>query len=116
MVAMTVSGILRRRATIPDMAQPPDEIRIVDNPAEKRYEARLGDRVVGVSEYELDGDRLIFVHTEVDPTLEGKGVGGRLAAGALDDARARGLAVIAECPFISAYLKRHREYADILAR
>jgi predicted GNAT family acetyltransferase len=103
-------------ATIPDMASPSDEIRVVDNPAEQRYEARLGDHVVGVSEYERDGDRLIFVHTEVDPTFEGKGVGGRLAAGALDDARARGLAVNAECPFISAYLKRHREYADIVAR
>lgn len=98
------------------MASPSDEIHVVDNPAEQRYEARLGDRVVGVSEYERDGDRLIFVHTEVDPTFEGKGVGGRLAAGALDDARARGLAVIAECPFISAYLKRHREYDDIVVR
>jgi uncharacterized protein len=97
------------------MAEPTEEVRVVDNPSERRYEAWIGDRVAGVSEYELDGDRMTFVHTEVDPAFEGKGVGGRLAAGALDDARARDLAVIAECPFIAAYLRRHREYADLVA-
>jgi predicted GNAT family acetyltransferase len=91
------------------------EVRIVDNPAERRYEARLEDRVVGVSEYHLVGDRIIFLHTEVDPSVEGLGVGSRLAKGALDDVRQRGLKVVAECPFIAAWLKRHRDYADLLA-
>ena len=91
------------------------EIRIVDNPGERRYEALLEDRVVGVSEYHLVGDQIIFLHTEVDPSVEGLGVGSRLAKGALDDVRQRGLKVVAECPFIAAWLKRHREYADLLA-
>ena len=34
--------------------------------------------------------------------------------GALADVRARGLKVVSECPFISAYLRRHAsEYADL---
>ena len=91
------------------------EIRVADSPAKHRYEAILDDRVVGVSVYELIDDRVVFLHTEVDDGLEGLGVGSRLAKGALDDVRRRGLKVVARCPFIAAWLKRHPDYADLLA-
>jgi hypothetical protein len=91
-----------------------DRPTIVDNPAQRRYEAHLGDRIVGISQYERKDGLIVFVHTEVDREVEGLGIGSRLASGALDDVRARGLKVVATCPFIAAYLKRHREYADIL--
>jgi uncharacterized protein len=90
------------------------DLRIVDNPVEHRYEALLDGRVVGVSEYELVEDRIVFLHTEVDSEMEGLGIGSRLAAGALDDVRRRGLKLVAECPFIAAWLKRHRDYADLI--
>jgi len=92
-----------------------DGLTIADNPAESRFEARLGERVVGIAEYELNERRIVFVHTEVDPSIEGRGIGGRLARGALDEARSRGLAVTVECPFISSFLRRHaREYPDLV--
>ena len=93
------------------------EILVEDNPEESRYEARIGDRVIGIAEYELPDDRgpITFVHTEVLPDVEGLGVGSRLAREALDDVRRRGLKLIADCPFISAYLKRHRDYDDLIA-
>jgi uncharacterized protein len=91
------------------------ELRVVDNPASHRYEAVLDERVVGISQYTLADDVITFLHTEVDQTVEGKGLGSRLAAGALDDVRRRGLKVVARCPFIAAYIKRHRDYADLLA-
>ena len=93
------------------------DIEIVDSPTERRYEARVvgsGD-VAGFTEYELDGDRIRFLHTEVDPALEGRGIGSRLASGALAAARARSLRVIAKCPFIASYIRRHAaEYADLV--
>jgi len=92
---------------------PREPLEIVDDPVGQRYEARLGDRVVGYTEYRRVRGRLIFVHTEVDPTMAGKGVGGTLAAGALDDVRAQGLNFSVKCPFIAAYLRRHPEYDDI---
>ncbi len=95
--------------------QPEDELRIVDNPATRRYEARLGDRVVGFSEYRPAGGRLIFTHTVVDPEFEGQGIASRLAAEALDDVRRRGMTLTAHCPFIAAYLRRHPQYADLTA-
>ena len=91
------------------------ELRIVDNPIHHQYEAWLGGHPVGISGYRLEDDRIIFVHTEVDPEVEGKGVGSRLAKGALDDVRQRGLRLVVECPFIAAWLARHHEYADLLA-
>jgi predicted GNAT family acetyltransferase len=97
------------------MTDAAETLRIVDNPTEHRYEAWLDGRVVGVSEYDLAVDRIVFVHTEVDPSVEGLGIGSRLAAGALDDVRRRGLKLVAECPFIAAWLKRHRDYADLVA-
>jgi predicted GNAT family acetyltransferase len=94
---------------------PDGELRIRDNEAGQRYEARLNDRTVGFSEYRRVGDRLIFHHTEVDPAVEGRGIGSRLAQGALDDVRVRGLRITVKCPFIAAWLQRHPGYEDLLA-
>ena len=37
------------------------------------------------------------------------------ARGALDAARAEGLPVIAQCPFIKDFIERHPDYQDLLA-
>jgi predicted GNAT family acetyltransferase len=87
------------------------DLRIVDVPDEQRYEARIDEGVVGFARYRRTGDRILFHHTEVDPAFEGRGIGSRLASGALEDALAHGLHVIVGCPFIGAYLKRHPELA-----
>jgi predicted GNAT family acetyltransferase len=91
------------------------EVRVVDNPAAGRYEAIIGDEVVGYVLYELRGRVIVFVHTVVEPAFDGKGVGGRLAAGALDDVRVRGLVLIPRCPFIAGYIERHPAYRDLVA-
>jgi hypothetical protein len=92
-----------------------ESLEVVDQPDARRYEARLGEQVIAIAEYRKARDRVIFLHTEVDPTFEGRGVGSRLAAGALDDVRARGLRMTVHCPFIASYLRRHPEYRDLLA-
>jgi len=91
-----------------------EEISIADNPAERRYEAHLGERLAGFAEYRAMPGRIVFIHTEVLPEFEGRGVGSRLAAGALDDVRARGLGMTPKCPFIAAYVRRHPQYADLI--
>jgi uncharacterized protein len=90
------------------------ELRIADSPEDRRYEAFAGDRLAGVVEYRLRAGQVVFLHTEVLPAFEGQGIGSRLAAGVLDDARARGLAVVPRCPFIAAYIRRHPEYGDLV--
>lgn len=91
------------------------ELTVVDNPDERRYEARLGSEVVGFITYHLRPGRITLIHAEVDPTAEGKGIGSRLVGGALDDICARGLEVVPLCPFVRAYLRDHPEYADLVA-
>lgn len=90
-------------------------VNVADNPDESRYEAHIGDELAGAAYYEFHGDRIVFVHTEVDDKFEGHGVGGKLAKFALDDARARGLKVTAQCPFIASYIEKHPQYQDLLA-
>jgi predicted GNAT family acetyltransferase len=91
-------------------------VEVVDNPNKSRYEVKVDGRVAGFTRYRQTGTGVIdFFHTEVDPEFEGRGLGSLLAAGALDDVRAKGGRVMASCPFISVYLKRHTEYADLFA-
>lgn len=89
-------------------------VRVVDNPDLGRYELHVDGEIVGISAYVARPDRIIFTHTEVDEALEGQGLGSKLARGALDDARAKGLRVTPRCPFIAAYVRRHREYHDLV--
>lgn len=91
------------------------DIEIVDNPSEERYEARVDGELAGAAFYDLKPGRIVFVHTEVQPAFEGHGVGSRLAKGALDGARSKGLRVVARCPFIARYIREHPEYQDLRA-
>ncbi len=70
------------------------EPRVVDNPKESRYELWLGDTRAGFIDYLSEPGTVLLVHTEVDPALEGQGLGARLVAGALADLRARGLKLV----------------------
>ncbi|HEU4515517.1 MAG TPA: GNAT family N-acetyltransferase [Nocardioidaceae bacterium] len=71
-----------------------------DNPAESRYEIHEDDRLVGFTEYKLGAGRIAFIHTEVDPTAGGRGLGRQLVREELEDARRRGLAVLPFCPYV----------------
>jgi predicted GNAT family acetyltransferase len=90
------------------------EIEFADNPARHRYEARIGTRVVGWSEYIPADGRITFVHTIVARSVEGRGVGGRLVRWSLDDVRRRGLRIAVECPFVASFIRRHPEYDDLV--
>ena len=91
------------------------EIRVADNPEKRRYEALVDGAIAGCVFYQQREGELALVHTEVADEFEGQGVGSRLAAGTLDDIRARGLRIRPLCPFIAGYIERHPEYRDLVA-
>jgi uncharacterized protein len=92
-----------------------EQAQVVNVPEERRYELRLGDQLVGLAAYRRRNGRISFIHTEVDESLEGRGFGSKLAAGALDDVRRQGLAVAPLCPFIARFIERHAEYEPLVA-
>jgi len=98
--------------------QPADDAprEVVDVPDDHRYEIRLGGDLAGFAVYHRRGGRAYFVHTEIDPAFEGKGLGSALAKGALDAQRALGESVVPLCPFIRSYIDRHPDYADLVDR
>jgi predicted GNAT family acetyltransferase len=81
-----------------------------DNPGAARFEIAVNGQVAFL-QYERRPEAIVLVHTEVPPPFRGRGLGGRLAKSALEAARAEGLAVIARCPFVRAYLQKHPELA-----
>ncbi|ABF44983.1 GNAT family N-acetyltransferase [Deinococcus geothermalis] len=90
------------------------DAQVINNEAKNRYEIRLNGQVVGRADYQLEGDTLIFTHTEVEEGHEGQGLGSELVGVALDDARTQGLQVVPACPFVAAFIREHPEYADLV--
>ena len=86
---------------------------VVNNREHHRYELTVEGHLAAAY-YKVSDGIITFEHTEVPPELGGKGVGSRLVKGALDQARADGLKVIAECPFVRGYIGKHPEYANLL--
>jgi predicted GNAT family acetyltransferase len=89
-------------------------VAVVDNPAELRYEIRVDGELGGVIRYRREPGAVVLVHTEIEPAFEGRGLGTRLAQGALDDLRARGLLVVPLCAFVAGFIARHPAYADLV--
>jgi predicted GNAT family acetyltransferase len=88
-----------------------DQVR--DNAARHRFELDA-DGHTAVAHYSLAPGAITFTHTEVPAALGGRGIGSQLARGALEQARARGLKVVAQCPFIAGYIAKHPEYGALL--
>lgn len=83
-------------------------------PDKARYEVRDGDATIGFTRYRLPDDvHVDFVHTEVDESYGGRGLAGDLVAFALADVRASGKRIIAHCPYVAMWLKRHHDFDDI---
>jgi uncharacterized protein len=67
-------------------------------------------------QYNLTGNVLQLLHTEVPQALQGKGVASELAKSGLDWAREHGKKVDVVCEFVDAYIKRHPDYNDLVLR
>jgi uncharacterized protein len=86
---------------------------VVDVPDQHRYEIRRDGELLGFAAYQKADRLIVFTHTEVEPDLEGQGIGGALVRGALDDVREQGLPVLPICPFVQSWMRRHPEYAEL---
>lgn len=90
-----------------------DNVAVSNNEAASRFEAQVNDQAAFIK-YHRSGDSITFIHTEVPPELEGHGLAARLARAALEYARSAQLKVVPLCPYVASYIRRHKEYQDLL--
>ena len=94
------------------MSYEEEKLRI--NVIANRLELDIGGNTAFI-EYKLSGNNLFLIHTEVPPEFEGKGVGGAIVQKALQYAKDNGYKIVPLCVFVQSYLKRHKEWDDIVA-
>jgi predicted GNAT family acetyltransferase len=88
------------------VAAAPDAGDVIDNREKARFEVTV-DGQTAVLYYERTLHSLTLVHTEVPPAIRGRHVADVLAGAAIDRAHADGLQIVAVCPFVKAYLRKH---------
>ncbi|WP_338876802.1 GNAT family N-acetyltransferase [Spirosoma sp. SC4-14] len=80
-----------------------------------RFELEIDGKLSIIAYQDIDDQTLAVVHTEVDRSLEGKGVGSRLVAGMLSYVESHDLKIVPLCPFVAAYLERHPEWSHVVS-
>lgn len=89
---------------------------LVRNEQKKRFEVEAEGHTAFI-EYMIDNDGIMYLtHTEVPRALEGKGVGKYIVEKSLNYLKDNGFKLAPLCPFVAAYLKRHPEWQEILAK
>ena len=96
------------------MAADPDQVEVREDAAHHRFEIWVGEKPAGQAVYRGGGEVYEFLHTEIAPSFEGRGLGSTLIHHVLDTMRERGAQVKPYCPFVSAYIEKHPEYADLV--
>lgn len=86
-----------------------------NNVERSRYELFDGEEMVGLADYRLDGEVVVFPHTEIRADKQGQGLGAVLVQGALDDVRSDGRRIVPACWYVAEFVDRHPEYADLVA-
>jgi predicted GNAT family acetyltransferase len=86
-----------------------------DAPDRGRYEYQVGGALATVS-YRRTPGVATLTHARVPDELGGQGVGSAMVRAVLEDVRARGETVVPACGFVRAYIGRHPEFQDLVAR
>lgn len=89
-----------------------DKLDVANNTEKSRFEVQVAADLAMI-EYEIVGTTIIFTHTEVPTAFEGMGIANKMAKVALNFARDNGYRIQPACPFIAAYIRRHKEYQPI---
>jgi uncharacterized protein len=86
-------------------------MEVRDNQERSRYELVSDGRVIGVADYVVRGDSVLFPHTEIEPDLRGRGLGSLLVKEALDDVLRSGRSIVPACWFVVEFVDAHPEYS-----
>ena len=85
------------------------------NPEASRYELWDDSTLVGIADYSVSGDAVVFPHTEINRDRRGQGLGAILVRAALDDVRTTGRRVVPRCWYVADFIDDNPQYRDLLA-
>jgi predicted GNAT family acetyltransferase len=90
-------------------------ISVIHNAEDERFEAVVEGHTC-VAEYHLRDGVMWMTYTGVPAAVGGRGIAAELVRAALAHARARGWKVMPSCSYVAAYMQRHPDTQDLLAR
>ncbi len=83
-----------------------------DNAAAQRFELEEAG-ALAYADYRLENGRWVIPHVYAPPELRGTGAAARLMEGVAMRAREAGVRILPVCSYAAAWLRRHREWADV---
>jgi predicted GNAT family acetyltransferase len=109
--AMAVASRLGKGVRLPMGNDPPAPPRVPvrHDPDHSRFFLPLAEGDAELIYAPFSDDVLDLQHTEVPPSGEGRGIGDALVRAALAYAREQRMRVMATCPYVQAWLRRHPE-------
>ena len=90
-------------------------VNLIDNKEQKQFEWQVEGHTARV-EYIIAKDRIFLTHTEVPPSLEGKGIASKLVKTVLEEVEKRSLTLVPLCPFVAMYIKRYPEWKKLVLK
>lgn len=91
----------------------PQAATVFHHKAAQQFELRAGQSLC-VLQYRIAAGKMIIYHTEVPAPFERRGLAAQLTRAALEFARDEKLRVEPRCPYTAAFLRKHREFDDLL--
>ena len=79
------------------------------------YIEENGEQVASMTYKKSGEDKIIIDHTEVDESLQGKGIGKDIVEAGVEYARQNNLKIVPACPFAKKVIDDAPEFQNILA-
>lgn len=93
----------------------PTARHVVHNEQEHRFELPIEDDAIATLGYDRDeAGRYVLTYTRVPNEYSGRGIASKLALDVFEIARTRGFRLILRCPYLTAWLGRHPEFAGLV--
>jgi predicted GNAT family acetyltransferase len=92
------------------------QIQLKDDGKKGAFYIQNDGKVVAEMAFVWVGEqKLIIDHTDVDPSLKGKGAGKQLVHRAVEFVKEKNIKIIPLCPFAKSVFDKTPEYADVLS-
>ena len=91
-----------------------ENFKITHNTDNLRFEVTMDDHLAELT-YRLKDNEIYLMHTGVPKPIGNYGIARALTEHALEYALKKGMKVIAYCPYVRTYMKRHPDWRENLS-